>query len=339
MNNTIIEANGLTKEFPGFITAVDDISFTVKEGEIFGFLGPNGAGKSTTISMLTTLSAPTKGHATVAGLDIIKHPYKVRMAIGYVSQDLAVDDALTGYANLRLQAGFYHIPKSEVQERITEVLNMVDLKERAKDKVETYSGGMRKRLDIACGLIHRPKLLFLDEPTLGLDIQTRREIWKYINHLREETGMTIFLTTHYMDEADSLCDRIAIIDMGKIKTLDTPSNLKSSLGNELLEFQFSANDSDKINSALEKINKLDFVKSVADAGSHGYIASVNNGEASIPALFEALKDSPAKISHISFKQPSLDDVFLYHTGREMREAGGGKESAMRNRIMMRRARR
>ena len=338
MNDFIIEASGLTKVFPGGITAVDDISFTVKKGEIFGFLGPNGAGKSTTISMLTTLSSPTKGHATVAGLDISKFPYKVRLSIGYVSQDLAVDDALTGYENLRLQAGFYHISKNEVKDRIAEVLNMVELQDRAKDKVETYSGGMRKRLDIACGLIHRPKLLFLDEPTLGLDIQTRREIWKYINHLREETGMTIFLTTHYMDEADSLCDRIAIIDIGKIKTLDTPSNLKSSLGNELIEFQFSANDSDKINSAIEKINKLDFIKSVVDAGSRGYIASVNNGEASIPALFEALKDNPAKISHISFKQSSLDDVFLHYTGREMREAGGGKESAMRNRIMMRRAR-
>ena len=338
MNDFIIEASGLTKVFPGGITAVDDISFTVKKGEIFGFLGPNGAGKSTTISMLTTLSSPTKGHATVAGLDISKSPYKVRLAIGYVSQDLAVDDALTGYENLRLQAGFYHIPKNEVKDRIAEVLNMVELQDRAKDKVETYSGGMRKRLDIACGLIHRPKLLFLDEPTLGLDIQTRREIWKYINHLREETGMTIFLTTHYMDEADSLCDRIAIIDIGKIKTLDTPSNLKSSLGNELIEFQFSANDSDKINSAIEVISKLDFIKSVAEAGSRGYIASVNNGEASIPALFEALKDNQAKISNILFKQPSLDDVFLNYTGREMREAGGGKESAMRNRIMMRRAR-
>ena len=338
MNDFIIEASGLTKVFPGGITAVDDISFTVKKGEIFGFLGPNGAGKSTTISMLTTLSSPTKGHATVAGLDISKFPYKVRLSIGYVSQDLAVDDALTGYENLRLQAGFYHISKNEVKDRIAEVLNMVELQDRAKDKVETYSGGMRKRLDIACGLIHRPKLLFLDEPTLGLDIQTRREIWKYINHLREETGMTIFLTTHYMDEADSLCDRIAIIDIGKIKTLDTPSNLKSSLGNELIEFQFSANDSDKINSAIEVISKLDFIKSVAEAGSRGYIASVNNGEASIPALFEALKDNQAKISNILFKQPSLDDVFLNYTGREMREAGGGKESAMRNRIMMRRAR-
>jgi len=339
MDNTIIEANGLTKVFPGGITAVDDISFSVKKGEIFGFLGPNGAGKSTTIAMLTTLSSPTKGSATVTGFDIAKNPYQVRLNLGYVSQDLAVDDALTGYANLRIQAGFYHIPKNEATARIEEVLNMVELKDRAKDKVETYSGGMRKRLDIACGLIHRPKLLFLDEPTLGLDIQTRREIWKYINRLREETGMTIFLTTHYMDEADSLCDRIAIIDIGKIKTMDTPSSLKSSLGNEIVEFQFSETDSKNVIVAVAKIRNLDFVKLLTDAGNRGYVALVNNGEASIPALFEALKDCPVKISRILFKQPSLDDVFLHYTGREMREAGGGKENAMRNRIMMRRARR
>jgi len=338
MDNIIIETSGLTKVFRGGITAVDNISFAVKEGEIFGFLGPNGAGKSTTIAMLTTLIAPTKGSAIVAGMDISKQPYKVRLAIGYVSQDMAVDDALTGYANLRIQAGFYHIPRNEAPARIAEVLKMVELQDRAKDKVETYSGGMRKRLDIACGLIHRPKLLFLDEPTLGLDIQTRREIWKYINRLREETGMTIFLTTHYMDEADSLCDRIAIIDMGKINALDTPANLKSSLGNELVEFQFSPIDANEIQSAIEKIGKLDFVKSVTGAGIRGYLASVNNGEASIPAMFEALKDGHAKISHILFKQPSLDDVFLHYTGREMREAGGGKENAARNRIMMRRAR-
>ena len=338
MDKIIIETKGLTKVFHGGLTAVDNISFSVKEGEIFGFLGPNGAGKSTTISMLTTLSAPTKGSAIVAGLDILKQPYKVRLAIGYVSQDLAVDDALTGYANLRIQAGFYHIPANETPDRISEVLKMVELQDRAKDKVETYSGGMRKRLDIACGLIHRPKLLFLDEPTLGLDIQTRREIWKYVNRLREETGMTIFLTTHYMDEADSLCDRIAIIDKGKINALDTPANLKSSLGNELIEFQFSPTDAHEISVALEKIESLYFVKSVKEAGTRGYMASVNNGEASIPALFEALKDSTAKISHILFKQPSLDDVFLHYTGREMREAGGGKENSMRNRIMMRRTR-
>jgi ABC-2 type transport system ATP-binding protein len=335
----IIEAEGLTKTFPGGITAVDGVSFSVEEGEIFGFLGPNGAGKSTTIAMLTTLFKPTSGAARVAGMDVTRHPYNVRLAIGYVSQDLAVDDALTGYENLRLQAGFYHIPRSEAAKRIDGVLEMVELKDRAKDLVETYSGGMRKRLDIACGLIHRPKLLFLDEPTLGLDIQTRREIWKYIYQLSEETKMTVFLTTHYMDEADSLCDRIAIIDRGSIKVLDTPAGLKSSLGNEIVVFKFAGGGTEDVNAALDRIRGLGFVKDVTGAGERGYVASVTNGEASVPAIFDALSGFAAKIGSISFKQPSLDDVFLHYTGREMRENGGGKEDAMRARMIMRRVRR
>lgn len=338
MMENIIEATGLTKVFPGGLKAVDNVSFAVKEGEIFGFLGPNGAGKSTTISMLTTLSKPTNGSAMVAGISILKHPYKVRLSIGYVSQDLAVDDALTGYENLRLQAGFYHIPSNEVKAGMEKVLQMVDLKERAKDKVETYSGGMRKRLDIACGLIHKPRLLFLDEPTLGLDIQTRREIWKYINQLRKETNMTIFLTTHYMDEADALCDRIAIIDKGVIKILDTPASLKNSLGNEIVEFSFSGGNNGDIENALNRIKSLDFVKSINNSTDDIFIASVTSGEASIPAIFEAIQGQPAKIGSISLKKPSLDDVFLHYTGYEMRENGGGRESSVRSRIAMRRIR-
>jgi ABC-2 type transport system ATP-binding protein len=268
---TIIEAQGLTKVYKGGVLAVDNVSFSVYEGEIFGFLGPNGAGKSTTIALLTTLLSPTKGTATINGIDISKHPYEARLELGFVSQDLAVEDALTGIDNLRLQAGFYHLSRTDARDRIAEVLKMVDLTARAKDKVETYSGGMRKRLDIACGLIHRPRILFLDEPTLGLDIQTRREIWKYINNLRETIKMTIFLTTHYMDEADSLCDRIAIIDRGVIKTLDTPAVLK-----------------------------------------------------------EALKPG--------IENPTLDDVFLHHTGNEMREDPTSKEQAFKSRMIMRRTR-
>jgi ABC-2 type transport system ATP-binding protein len=334
----IIEAKGLVKIFPGGIKAVNRVSFQVEHGEIFGFLGPNGAGKTTTISMLTTLYKPTSGTATIAGMDVVRHAYDVRLAIGYVSQDLAIDDSLSGYDNLRLQAGFYHIPRGEVDKRIRDVLAMVELTDRAKDLAETYSGGMRKRLDIACGLIHRPRILFLDEPTLGLDIQTRREIWRYVNHLREENRMTIFLTTHYMEEADTLCDRIAIIDQGSIVVLDTPAGLKSSMGNEIIEFNFSKGDSGDRETALGRIRRLDFVKSVHKAGIRGYTASVINGESAIPALFEALQGSKAKIGSISFKQPSLDDVFLHYTGREMRENGGGKDEAMRARIIMRRTR-
>jgi len=268
---TIIEAQELTKIYPGGTLAVDHVSFTVFEGEIFGFLGPNGAGKSTTIALLTTLLSPTSGSATINGIDITRHAYQARLELGFVSQDLAVEDALTGYDNLRMQAGFYHLSRTEARERIAEVLKMVDLTARAKDKVETYSGGMRKRLDIACGLIHRPRILFLDEPTLGLDIQTRREIWKYVNTLRVENKMTIFLTTHYMDEADSLCDRIAIIDRGVIKTLDTPAALKDAIRGEV-------------------------------------------------------------------ENPSLDDVFLHHTGNEMREETASKESVIKSRMAIRRAR-
>jgi ABC-2 type transport system ATP-binding protein len=268
---TMIEAQSLSKQYKGGVLAVDNVSFTVYEGEIFGFLGPNGAGKSTTIALLTTLLSPTSGTATINGTDIIKYPYRARLELGFVSQDLAVEDALTGYDNLRLQAGFYHLTRAEAASRIGEVLEMVDLTNRAKDKVETYSGGMRKRLDIACGLIHRPRILFLDEPTLGLDIQTRREIWKYVNNLREEIKMTIFLTTHYMDEADQLCDRIAIIDRGVIKTLDTPLALKDAIRSEI-------------------------------------------------------------------ENPTLDDVFLHHTGKEMREDPTSKEEAFKSRMVIRRAR-
>ena len=337
--SNIIESEGLTKVFPGGLVAVNEVSFAVQRGEIFGFLGPNGAGKSTTIAMLTTLIRPTKGTARVAGIDILKQPYQVRLMLGYVSQDLAVEDALTGFENLKLQAGFYHIPKIEAMRRIAEVLEMVDLTDRAKDKVETYSGGMRKRLDIACGLIHRPQLLFLDEPTLGLDIQTRREIWKYINHLRKEIKMTIFVTTHYMDEADSLCDRIAIIDKGIIKILDIPAALKSSLGKEIVEFRFANGSEEERKLAISQLCRLDFITNVNFTEEKGYMASVTNGESSVPAIFEALRDFSAKIGSISFKQPSLDDVFLHYTGHEMREEKADRETAFKSRMIMRRTRR
>ncbi len=336
--NSIIEVRNLIKIFPGGITAIDGISFQVKKGEIFGFLGPNGAGKTSTISILTTLYKPTGGTASIYGMDILEQAYQVRLAIGYVSQDLAVDDSLTGYDNLRLQAGFYHIPRKESDQRIREVLEMVSLAERARDLVETYSGGMRKRLDIACGLIHRPRILFLDEPTLGLDIQTRREIWKYINKLRAAHKMTIFLTTHYMDEADALCDRIAIIDKGAIVVLDTPAGLKSSLGSEIIEFKLTMGGRNDIAGALELIRRLPCIKKISETGHRSYSAAVTNGATAMPVLFEALKKSKVRICSILLKQPSFDDVFLHYTGREMREHGGGLNEAVRSRIIMRRTR-
>lgn len=333
----IIEAEELVKVFPGGIRAVDGVSFRVEEGEIFGFLGPNGAGKSTTIAMLTTLRRPTGGTARIAGLDVVRDADKVRRVIGNVSQDLAVDDDLTGYENLKLQAGFYRLSRREAEERIKEVLAMVGLTERARDLVETYSGGMRKRLDIACGLLHRPRVLFLDEPTLGLDIQTRREIWDYIRRLREEVGMTIFLTTHYMEEADSLCDRIAIIDRGKIVAIGTPEELKGRVGQEVLEFEFSSGTEEAVAAAVARIKNIPNVREVRRGSGNGYVATVIQGAQVVPALFEAIAGLEVKVGSVSLKRATLDDVFLYYTGRKIREEGGG-EGAMRTRMIMKRVR-
>jgi len=332
----MIEVRDLRKVFPNGVKAVDGVTVSVSEGEIFGLLGPNGAGKSTTIGVLTTLLLPTGGTASVAGVDVVRRPNAARLAIGYVSQDLAVDDSLTGLENLRLQAGIYHLSPDETRQRIAEVLEMVELTDRARDLVDTYSGGMRKRLDIACGLIHRPRVLFLDEPTLGLDIQTRRQIWQYVNRLRSEINMTIFLTTHYMDEADALCDRIAIIDHGHIKAMDTPSALKETLGGASVEFEFSQGSTQDIAGAIAILRPRPFVREIHEMGEQRYRAVVTNGEAAVPSIFDALSDRPVKIGAVSFKQPSLDDVFLHYTGRELRETGG--EDAMRSRIMMRRMR-
>ena len=223
-----VETKSLTKSF-GDVTAVDDVSFSVEKGEIFGFLGPNGAGKSTTIMILTTLLKPTSGQALIAGNNVMTDPKKVRENIGYVQQETTVDEYLTGRENLILQAKLYHIPKNEIDSRIDEVLDLIELSDKQNESVVTYSGGMRKRLDIAGGLLHRPKVLFLDEPTVGLDIQTRRKIWEYIKKIHDEFEMTIFLTTHYMEEADQLCDRIGIIDGGKIQVIDSPENIENSI--------------------------------------------------------------------------------------------------------------
>lgn len=333
-----VEVKDLTKVYRGGIKAVDGICFRVAEGEIFGFLGPNGAGKSTTIMMLTTLLKITGGTAMVAGFNVATSPYKVRQSVGYVSQDLAVDDNLTGWENLFLQAKFYGLSTTQARERIAEVLTMVDLSDRAKNLVETYSGGMRKRLDIAGGLIHRPKILFLDEPTLGLDIQTRREIWKYIVRLRQEVGMTIFLTTHYMEEADLLCNRIAIIDRGVIRTIDSPAILKEKIGGDIITITLDGTETG-ISKALEAFRKISEVSQIKPR-DEDYLIIVSNGELAVPKLFDALHDEDAKISAITVKRPSLDDVYLHYTGRGLRdEVEGSKEDASRRRMVMRRARR
>jgi ABC-2 type transport system ATP-binding protein len=334
---SMINVDNLTKTFNGGVKAVKGISFHVEAGEIFGFLGPNGAGKSTTIMMLTTLIAPTSGSARVAGFDVVTQSDHVRLSLGYISQDLAVDDNLSGRENLLFQAGLYHLPKKKATKRIRDLLSLVWLEDRADDTVETYSGGMRKRLDIATGLIHRPKVLFLDEPTLGLDIQTRHQIWQHIKHLRKERNMTIFLTTHYMEEADSLCDRIAIIDQGVIKTIGSPEHLKNGIGAQIVSIQFEGQDEDTVNRALRCISDLAVVEQVERRDGQ-CMATVRNGEAAIAAIYHATLSSSLKINSMALKKPSLDDVYLAFTGKALRNETGTREDAHRSRMMLRRMR-
>ncbi len=337
MNKNIIETKDLKKIYPGNVLAVDNVSIKIKKGEIFGFLGPNGAGKTTTILMLITLLKPTDGEAFVCGFDIVKEQHKVRTCLGYVSQDIAVDDDLTGRENLLLQAGFYHLPGRIANQRINEVLHMVDLQDWEYKKVEQYSGGMRKRLDIAAGLIHRPMVLFLDEPTLGLDIQTRVKIWDYIERLRTEKEITIFVTTHYMDEADSLCDRIAIIDHGKIKAKGSPDFLKNELGGDILQLKIQEKTKIKKDNLVTEIKKLPFVEQVKTKDG-SLLLYIKDSESSTPKIFSLLEKIGVSIDNMLLKKPSLDDVFLHYTGRELRDSSANREDSIKSRITMRRVR-
>ena len=311
-----IEIDSLSKKF-GNVLAVDDISLKVKEGEIFGFLGPNGAGKSTTMMILTTLLKPTIGSALVAGYDVVSQAKQVRQNIGYVQQEISVDEYLTGRENLILQARLNHIPKNLVDKRIDEILDLIELSEKQNMSVNTYSGGMRKRLDIAGGLLHRPKVLILDEPTVGLDIQTRRKIWEYIKKIHDEFEMTIFLSTHYMEEADNLCDRIGIIDYGKIQVIDSPQTMKNALGNEVITFTINHNEEKKSN-LIAKIKEIEFVKEIS-TNQNGITVFSSKGTEVIPLIFQLSSNMEIKINSISLTQPTLDDVFISYTGRELRD--------------------
>ena len=310
-----IETKSLTKSF-GSVIAVNDISFSVKTGEIFGFLGPNGAGKSTTMMILTTLLKPTSGQALISEFNVMENAKKVRENIGYVQQETTVDEYLTGRENLLLQAKLNHIPKNQIKQRIDEVLELIELSDKQNDAVVTYSGGMRKRLDIAGGLLHRPKVLFLDEPTVGLDIQTRRKIWEYIKKIHKEFDMTIFLSTHYMEEADNLCDRIGIIDGGKIQVIDSPENLKNAMGNEVISIIMD--DSDNRDSFLSKLEEIESVNNINQDGTK-LTLFVSNGTKVIPTIFQISSELEIKITTISLTRPTLDDVFLSYTGHEIRD--------------------
>ena len=310
-----IETKSLTKSF-GDLVAVNDISFSVEKGEIFGFLGPNGAGKSTTMMIFTTLLKPTNGNALVGGFDVLKNPKQVRENIGFVQQETTVDEYLSGRENLLLQAKLNHIPKNEINQRIDEVLDLIELSDKQDEAVVTYSGGMRKRLDIAGGLLHHPRVLFLDEPTVGLDIQTRRKIWQYIKKIHTQFDMTIFLTTHYMEEADSLCDRIGIIDHGKIQVIDTPKNMKNDLGNEIISLVIESNNN--YDSFLLELKKIEFIKKINEDDSKLTLFT-SNGTEVIPQIFQISSELGIKIKSISLTQPTLDDVFISYTGHEIRD--------------------
>jgi len=321
-----IEVNSLIKKFGDF-KAVDNISVQVEEGEIFGFLGPNGAGKSTTMMILTTLLKPTSGNVFVGGYDVMLNAKKVREKIGYVQQEISVDEFLTGRDNLYLHARINQIPSNLIKSRIDDVLELVELGEKKDQATLTYSGGMRKRLDIANGLLSRPSVLFLDEPTEGLDIQTRRKIWGYIKKIRKDFGMTVFISTHYMEEADNLCDRIGIIDHGKIQVIDTPKSMKSAIGNEIISFNL-VDGKAYLDALIDQIGRIEFVKEAKNKDGLITVFSTKSNEV-IPKIFQESANLDMKIRSLTLKQPTLDDVFISYTGHDLRYETENKKYSRR----------
>ena len=320
---SIISVQDLAKSY-GKIEAVKGVSFDVEAGEIFGFLGPNGAGKTTTINMLCTLVKPGGGGGTVNGHDIVRQKNEVRRSIGLVFQDTTLDDYLTAEQNIMFHAMAYGVPKKVRQERTKALLSLMGLWDRRKGHIRTYSGGMKRRLEIARGLIHLPRVLFLDEPTLGLDPQTRNRIWEYIRDLRREEDLTIFLTTHYMDEAEN-CDRIAVIDHGEIVALDTPDNLKSQVGGDLLTLR-----TDDISHAESELRDRHSLEPEIRDGA--ITVRVPNGESFLPRFVQSYEGG---IQSIGLRRPTLDDVFLHLTGREIRDEEINDQGQMMHMMRMR----
>ena len=323
-----IQVDKLVRDYGDF-RAVDEISFDVHESEIFGFLGPNGAGKTTTINMLCTLISPTGGTAQVSGFDIATQPAEVRSSIGLIFQDPSLDEQLTAYENLRFHAMLYDVSRDEFQRRSDELIEMVDLADKLGDRVITFSGGMKRRLEIARGLLHRPKVLFLDEPTLGLDPQTRRHIWEYLHKLRERREVTMFMTTHYMDEAEN-CNRIAIIDHGEIVALDTPANLKTRVGGDIITMRTSDNElaSARLQTTFDANTRI---------GPEGQlIMETERGDQLIPRIIETFSngDKPIEVQSVSLRQPTLEDVFIKLTGHAIREEEADRKEQMRQRGRM-----
>jgi ABC-2 type transport system ATP-binding protein len=322
-----IQVENLTKKFNGLV-AVDNITFEVDTGELFGLLGPNGAGKTTTINILSTLLKKTSGSGTVGGFDISKNKDDVRRSIGVVFQEPALDSKLTGRENLEFHSMMYGIGKEDRKTRIRDVLNLVDLAEKDRVLVEKYSGGMKRRLEIARGLIHRPKVLFLDEPTLGLDAQTRRHIWDYIKKLNKETDVTIILTTHYMEEADFLCTRIAIMDQGKFVAMDSPSKLKDILGGDVVTLEIEG----RADELIDLMKTLEWIKTLKQHNGHLSL-TMEKGERRIPDLINLANKYDVQVTCVLMRKPSLEDVFLHYTGRTIRQEEANQTD--RNKAMMR----
>jgi ABC-2 type transport system ATP-binding protein len=325
-----VETYNLTKEFNG-IRAVDGISLKITEGEIFGLLGPNGAGKTTTLKMLSTLINPTSGSARVAGYDIVKEKDKVRENIGMVFQDISLDTELTGRENLDFHARMYNMPVKLREERIKEVLELVDLEDKADIQVKYYSGGMQRRLEIARGLMHYPKVLFLDEPTLGLDAQTRRVLWDYIKALSKREKITIIITTHYMDEADYLCDRVGIIDYGRVVATGKPEELKSLVGEDIISIETQ-------NKNREAVNLFDNLEWAISVSLRGNLIEVKtkNGEYRVPEIIEVAQKAGVKITSLNLRKPTLEDVFIHYTGKTIREREASEKEWSKMSMRMRR---
>jgi len=317
----VIEVRDLRRRF-GELAAVDGIDFDVREGEVFAFLGPNGAGKSTTINMLCTLLRPTSGRVTIAGFDVAARPKAVRRHIGLVFQEPTLDDRLTAQENLRFHAVLYRVPRDQVDRRIARVLELVDLSDRRYDLVSEFSGGMGRRLEIARALMHVPRVLFLDEPTVGLDPQTRALMWEDVLRLREEAGITVFLTTHYMDEAE-YCDRIAIMDQGRIIVLDTPEALKAEVGKDRVQIQ-----TDDDQAAIAGLRERFDIEATVAEGAVTF--GVPEGGQFVPRLFDEWDPALPAIRSVSVARPSLDDVFMSHTGTTIRDAESGQTDTRRN---------
>ena len=327
-----IDIDNLTKRY-GELAAVDGVSLKIESGKVFGLLGPNGAGKTTLISMLVTMKRPTSGSARVNGFDIVAQSGETRKSIGIVFQDPSLDEELTAYENLELHAAMYGLEPADRRKRINEVIQTVELSDRLNDVVKTYSGGMRRRLEIARGLLHYPKILFLDEPTIGLDPQTRNHVWEYIKKLKTEHGITVVMTTHYMDEADSLCDIVGIIDHGRIMALGTPAQLKDSLGGDIIIMKA------KEPAKLEKAVKAESWVTGTKIDDGAVSIRVEQGEKRILDLMDVARSKGLEILSVTMHKPTLDDVFLHFTGRNIRtETGSAKESMRIRRNAWRRSR-